>query len=298
MSQPANAQLLVTGATGFLGRAIVSRAQSHGLTTVGTSHADVDQSDARALAKLIADIRPTYAIDAAGILPGRGDVKKNVALTKAWLDALEMLDHAPRLLLIGSAAVYGTGSARDRATREDDPMQPVSEYGRAKLEALNLARRATERNGYDIQIGIVFNLIGPHQPKQFVPQVFIRHAIEHPGQTQKVGPVETVRDFADVEDVADALIEMVQKGRKGDVVNVATGQPTRIREVLERLRHELGARWISDTALTSTQEIEVCYGDPARLMARTGWRPRYSFDEALTRAVRAAQASGAVEGRP
>ena len=69
MSQPANAQLLVTGATGFLGRAIVSRAQSHGLTTVGTSHADVDQSDARALAKLIADIRPTYAIDAAGILP-------------------------------------------------------------------------------------------------------------------------------------------------------------------------------------------------------------------------------------
>lgn len=298
MSRSSGAQLLVTGASGFLGRTIIARARTQGLTTFAATRADADQRDAQDLAKLVDEIRPTCAIDAAGVLPGRGDVHENTALTEGWLGAIGLMARPPRLVLIGSAAVYGTGSARDRATREDDPMQPVSDYGRAKLDALRKSRMAFENNGIDVQTGIVFNLIGKGQPTQFVPQAFIRHAIDDPETEQSVGSIEAVRDFADVEDVADALIAMTQRGCKGDIMNVATGQPTRIREVLQQLQIKFGTRWVSENSNCRGPEVEVCYGDPARLMARTGWKPRYDFDAALARAISAAQTTGANKGRP
>lgn len=291
MTRRPGAQLLVTGASGFLGRAVVARAQARGLPTFAATRADVDQRDAGALAALVDAVRPSHAIDAAGVLPGRGDLHHNIALTESWLEAIQRVDKAPRLVLIGSASVYGRGSATDRATREDDLMQPVSDYGQAKLAALTLARRAFDTDGVDVQTGIVFNLIGKGQPAHLTPQVFIEKALDHPGGVQRVGPVEAIRDFTDVEDAADALIAMAQKGRKGDVMNIATGHPTRIGDVLDKLHGLLGTRWVSDTARARAGEIDICYGDPGRLMARTGWRPRYDFDTALTRAIKAARAA-------
>ncbi|MEM6481710.1 MAG: NAD(P)-dependent oxidoreductase [Pseudomonadota bacterium] len=295
MSQVAGAQLLVTGASGFLGRTIVVRAQAHGLTSFAATRAEVDQSDPKALARLIDQVSPTYAIDAAGILPGRGNVSDNVVLTQSWLDALALVGHVPRLVLTGSAAVYGAGSAANRATREDDPMQPISDYGRAKLKALQLGRAACSSGDLDVQTGIVFNLIGEGQPAHLVPQVFIRRAMEDPHAVQNVARTETVRDFTDVEDAADALIAMAMRGRKGDVFNIATGQPARIRDVLDSLEGMIGLRWQAKAAPAEKNEIDVCYGDPARLMSRTGWRPRYDLDAALTRAIEVAQASRAGE---
>ncbi|MEM6696679.1 MAG: NAD-dependent epimerase/dehydratase family protein [Pseudomonadota bacterium] len=297
MSHTAHAQLLVTGASGFLGRTIVKRAKAHGLTSVGTTRADIDQNDPAALADLIDTINPNYAIDAAGILPGRGDLQDNVALTRSWLEAIRRALKPPRLVLIGSAAVYGTGSAQDRATREDDPMQPVSDYGRAKLDALQLGRHAFETDDLDVQTGIVFNLIGQGQPDNLAPQVFIRNAVDNAGGEQTVGRVDTIRDFTDVEDAADALIAMAQRGQSGDVLNVASGQPTRIRDLLDKLSGMLGTRWVSDAEQARAGEIDVCYGDPSRLLARTGWSPKHNFDDALIRAIEAARAASTAKRR-
>lgn len=297
MTQASDVQLLVTGASGFLGSTIVSRARIAGLTTFAATRNEIDQSDAAALSELVAKLKPHYAIDAAGVLPGRGSVDQNVALTKSWLDVIGALDAPPRLVLIGSAAIYGTGSAQNRATREDDPMKPVSAYGRAKLEALDLAREAFAKRGCDVQTGIVFNLIGAGQPTHLAPQVFIQHAIDYPDTEQSVGSVETVRDFMDVEDVADALIAMVQSGQRGDVMNIATGQPTRIRDLLDRLRLELGARWVSEKQHLREGEIDICYGDPTRFIDRTGLEPRFGFDQALKRAINATLAAKAAQGR-
>ncbi len=283
------AKLLVTGATGFLGQAILARAQSWSLDVVPVARNTVDHCDTRALAELLDRMRPDYAIDAAGVVPGRGDVATNLTLTETWIKALDRVRAAPRLILIGSAAIYGTGAACDRATREDDPKQPQSDYGRVKLAALELGRTSHWHKEHDIQTAILFNLMGPGQPGHLAPQVFIMKALAARDCSFEAGPMEAVRDFMDVEDAADALIAMALHGSPGDVMNVATGRPTRIRDLLDEICAQIGARWASSHGPGDTSSSDICYGDPGRLVARTGWRPRHDFNTALARAITAAR---------
>lgn len=273
----------------------MARAGAWQLAAVPASRAVFGPGRARALAACLDEVRPAYAIDAAGVLPGRGDVADNIALTRCWIEAASLARTAPRLVLAGSAAVFGTGAAQDRATREDDPMRPTSDYGRAKLAALELGRASQEREGHDIQTGIIFNLMGAGQPGQLVPRTFIERALDARGGTYEVGQVAAVRDFLDIEDAADALIAMALHGGAGDVLNVASGRPTRIRDLLDAIGAQTGARWESRNA--GEGSADTCYGDPARLVARTGWRPRHDFETALARAIAAVRANREAEAQ-
>lgn len=282
--------LLVTGASGFLGAAVVARAQSRGLMVTALTRADADQRDPVALAKAVARAAPDMAIDAAGVVPGPGnsDVTQNTELTRGWLQALELLPRPPRLVLAGSAAVYGAGAAKDRATRESDPMLPTNNYGRAKLTALDMAVAAFARQGRDVQTGIIFNLMGRDQPGHMVPKVFIDRALGSTTGSFDVGHSGDVRDFMDVGDAADALIAMARHGAPGDVLNIATGRPTRISEVLDIVTRILGVGWSSRQEPTDLRADHICYGDPTRLRAQTGWQPGLDLETALLRTIRAA----------
>lgn len=218
-----------------------------------------------------------------------GDVTDNLVLTETWITALGLAGAWPRLVLTGSAAIYGHGAAQTRATREDDPKKPTSDYGRAKLAAMELGQRAHTRDGHDIQTGIVFNLIGAGQPAHLAPEVFIRKARAARGGSFEVGPVNHVRDFMHVEDAADALIAMALHGAPGEALNVATGRPTRIRDLLDRIAEALGASWVSRDPSDAEEGVDICYGDPAHLMARTGWQPRHDLETALERAMQTTQ---------
>ena len=277
--------VLVTGAVGFLGRALVERIKAQGGRVTGLTRRDVDQRDTRGLRDILQRIQPDIAIDAAGVTPGSGDVGDNVIMTQSWLDAIADLDRAPRLVLVGSAAVFGDGAPQDRATVEDDPMLPTSDYGHAKLKALHIAMAAAKA-GSDVQVGIVFNLMGAGQPDHMAPQVFVRRALETPkGKTYDVGPVGAVRDFMDIHDAADALIALARFGHPGTVANIATGRATRIGDVLALLKSRLGVDWASQGDVDDTRGDYVCFGDPARLMQMTGWAPRLDLETALDQII-------------
>ncbi len=190
---------------------------------------------------------------------------------------------APRLVLVNLAAIYGAGTARNRATGEDDPRQQLTDYGRAKLAALEMGRVAHDKAGLDIQTAVVFNLMGTGQQAHLAPRVFIEKPISADCGRYQVGPVGAVRDFMDVEDAADALIAMALHGRAGEVVNVATGRPTRVRNLLDAIDARTGASW--ESRASGNGGSDVCYGDPALLTARIGWRSRFDFETALTRAM-------------
>ncbi|WP_428514535.1 NAD-dependent epimerase/dehydratase family protein [Roseovarius sp.] len=283
------AKLLVTGASGFLGQAVMARAAAWELEAIAVSRDVFHPGNVTDFAALLDRKRPDYAIDSAGVLPGGGDVADNIALTQTWITALGLASARPRLVLTGSAAIYGRGAAISRATREDDPKQPTSDYGRAKLAAMELGQQAHVQDGHDIQTGIVFNLIGAGQPAHMAPEVFIRKALAARGGKLEVGPVDSVRDFMHVEDAADALIAMALHGAPGEVLNVATGCPTRICDLLDRIAGALGASWVSRDQSGPEEAADICYGDPAHLMARTGWQPRHNLETALERAIQATQ---------
>lgn len=283
--------ILVTGARGFVGSAVMRRAAAAGYRVTGSSRSvpsnetwiQVDQLDKRAFEAAVLSLNPDIIVDAAGVTPGPQDVdfSDNVALIENCLSAAAQL-FKTRLVSVSSAALFGEGAPQDRATREEDPKRPFSAYGRSKLAAFERVKSAAKA-GLDVQTGIVFNLMGPGQGAHLVPRVIIERCQNEPRPIQ-VGATNAVRDFLDIDDAADALLAMTEKGPPGSVANIASGQPTRIGDLFDIICAHFDTTWIS----TADQaDSFVCYGDPTRLRDMTGWSPKYALSESIKRAIQA-----------
>lgn len=140
MSPP---RLLVTGGSGYLGREVVRRAAAAGWIAVGTCFrtaglTPLDVRDHAAVAAVIAAVRPDHVIHTAYLQDGpeawatNVDGTANVAAAAAAAGA--------RLVHLSTDLVFDGRAGRPY--REDDPADPILEYGRAKVAAERAATAA------------------------------------------------------------------------------------------------------------------------------------------------------------
>ena len=97
-----------------------------------------------------------------------------------------------------------------------------------------------------------------------------------------VGNLAARRDFLHVDDGAEAYRLLAERGRPGEVYNLASGEALSIAEALERLLAVAGvaARIEVDPERVRPADLPLLLGDAGRLRA-LGWAPRRSLDEAL-----------------
>ncbi len=293
---------LVTGATGFVGREIVTRLARRGTTVIALTRREiptatlggavpvvVDLSSPPAVAAQLEVFSPRLIIHAAGRVPPSGGVDErllydaNLGLTLSMIEAMRLASSPARLVVIGSAAQYGLASPADRETRETDALRPISAYGVSKAAAILAAMAAGVRNSLDV-VGVVpFNLIGAAQPDHLVPATFLKFALRYPGRRLKVGNVKAQRDFVDVRDAAAAIEAVAMRGRQQTLYNIGSGKPVSIEAVLEIIARQLGQpfSWEADASRFGPELVPVSYADISRVHADTGWRPRIGLEQAI-----------------
>jgi nucleoside-diphosphate-sugar epimerase len=141
---------LVTGGTGFIGRHVAEalRAAGHevtclvrptsdarALTALGARLAYGDLSDAASLARALAGVTVVYHLASLLKVPWKPEFRTvNIEGTRALAEAAAAQASPPALVIVSSLAAAGPSSP-GRARIEDDPPQPVSRYGRMKLDA-------------------------------------------------------------------------------------------------------------------------------------------------------------------
>lgn len=209
--------------------------------------------------------------------------------TRHLLEAVRR--HAPgaRVMVVSSGHVYGTAALDAPAFGEGAPLRPGSPYARAKAAA-DLLAATYALGGLDVVRPRPFNHTGRGRPAQFVEASLARQLAEIEAGRRPprilVGNLDAVRDFLDVEDVADAYVRLLDRSVPGGAYNVASGRALRVRELLDglvaeaRLAPALGplevvvdpARW---------RPTDRAVGDAARLRAATGWAPRVSLERTL-----------------
>ncbi|MEY2398024.1 MAG: hypothetical protein QOJ00_1198, partial [Actinomycetota bacterium] len=126
-------RVLVTGATGFIGKRVVRQLASHGADVHGVSGRDVD-----AVVRLVQTVEPQRVIHLAGFTDIGASwthedecFAANVGATAALLDAL-VGSACERIVFASTADVYGDAPV---PFREDGPVNPLSPYARSKREA-------------------------------------------------------------------------------------------------------------------------------------------------------------------
>ncbi|MGD0693675.1 MAG: NAD(P)-dependent oxidoreductase [Terriglobia bacterium] len=294
-------RVLVTGAAGFIGSHVTRRVVQEGhevwaailpgestdrLTDVldRLSVVAVDLRDGQAVRELVSAARPECAIHLAWYaVPGQyWTAPENLDCVAMSLNLAQALVAAgcSRLVAAGSCAEYdwSYGFLSEDVT----PLMPRTLYGACK----NATRQVLE--AYCAQTSLAFAwtrffyLYGPGEaPKRLVPSVILSLLR---GETAKCTEGEQLRDFLHVEDAAAAVWAIAQSSLAGPV-NIGSGQPVRIRSLVETLGRilEAGEKTVFGALPTDPAEPPFLVADVRRLKSHTAWEPIFVLDEGLRR---------------
>lgn len=287
--------VLLLGATGFLGRHVHDRFRELATARVVTAArsgggADVrlDLADAAAVAAAVGAVAPDIVVNCAGLTVG-GPAELalgNVVGPANLIEALLAADRPVRLVHLGSAAEYGPVPA-GTAVDEDSPERPVGVYGVTKLAGTRLVRAAAAA-GLDALALRVANPVGPGSPPSTVAGRLVEqlHRVAAVGGEITTGPLDDVRDFVDVRDVAAATVAAALHPARSDraVLNVGSGRPTRVATLVHRLLAVAGCDAplrieTGGSARSSAVPWQQC--DSTAIGTAIGWRPTRDLDVSL-----------------
>tara|TARA_R110000868_G_scaffold29558_12_gene110020 strand:+ start:2535 stop:3593 length:1059 start_codon:yes stop_codon:yes gene_type:complete len=320
-------KLLITGGSGFIGSTLVLTALARGHEVVNLDaltyaanpdsldevranpayrfeHADI--RDSGALARIFAEHQP----DAVMHLAAESHVDRSIdgpqvfvdtnvggtaQLLQAATDYFKGLDAGRaakfRFHHVSTDEVYGSLGATGRFT-ETSHYRPNSPYAASKAAADMMVRAWHATYALPTLISNCSNNYGPRQfPEKLIPVVILSALRGAP--IPVYGRGANVRDWLHVEDHADALLTILERGRIGEVYNVGGDAECSNLELVQRLCAELdrqhprtGASSDLITFVTDRPGHDFRYAiDAAKLHGELGWSPRYTLADGLAQTV-------------
>jgi len=197
-------------------------------------------------------------------------------------EALAAARPAPRLLQVSTDEVYG--SLASGASRETDPLAPRSPYSAAKAAGELLVQAYHATYGIDTVVTRGANTYGPRQhPEKLIP-LFVTNAIDDQ-PLPLYGDGLQRRDWLHVDDHADAVGFVFDRGEGGGIYNVAADRERSNREVTAAILDRLGKPWSLVRHVEDRPGHDRRYAMDGSTLARLGWRPTMTFDDGLARTV-------------
>ena len=315
-------KLLVTGGAGFIGSAVVRLAVARGHQVVNldalTYAACLDNVESVAGSNLYsfehADIRDRDALDAIFArhrpdalmhlaaeshvdrsIDGPADfVQTNITGTFNLLEAARAYDRPDgfRFHHISTDEVFGSLGATGQFT-EASSYDPRSPYSASKAASDHLVRAWGETYGLPVLLTNCSNNYGPfHFPEKLIPVAILNALAGKP--IPVYGQGLNIRDWLYVEDHADALLTVLERGVVGRSYNIGGENEVRnidlvhkICALLDEMRPGGAPHARLITFVTDRPGHDARYAiDPTRIHQELGWRPSVTLDEGLRRTVR------------
>lgn len=319
-------KLLVTGGAGFIGSAVVRLAVARGhevvnldamtyaanaenVASVSTSNLysfeKADIRDRAALDRIFALHRPDAVMHLAAeshvdrSIDGPADfIETNITGTFNLLEAARThwtragKPESFRFHHISTDEVFGSLGPEGQFT-EHTPYDPRSPYSASKAASDHLVRAWAETYGLPVVLTNCSNNYGPyHFPEKLIP-VTILNAL-HGKPIPVYGTGENIRDWLYVEDHADALLLVLEKGTLGRSYNIGGENERRnidlvrtICALLDEMAPKATPYADQITFVTDRPGHDARYAiDPSRIREELGWRPSVTVEEGLRRTVR------------
>lgn len=278
--------VLVTGATGALGKAVIAYLNNKDGYKIVTTSRDGENADYQLnitdevkLSEIINQVRPALILQLAATFTHDFEdaYAVNVEANRQLLEIVQQLQDETRVVLIGSAAEYGLIQPDENPIAEDHGLNPVSVYGLTKAWQSQLAGFYSCR-GVDVVVARVFNLKGENlSDKLFFGRLKkqIDEVVSGGKSIIELGPLSASRDYISTSDAAQQIFSIAELGESGLVYHVASGEPVVMRELLihtlEEYNFDLSIVHESDEKTNRTgYDVPVIYADMKRTSLLTG----------------------------
>ena len=215
----------------------------------------------------------------------------NVEGTANILDAARACG-VRRVVAIGSSEEYGQIDAGLSRLREDAPLRPVTPYGASKVAASFLTLQAWLGAGLETVRVRAFSHTGPGQSDRFVVPALAHRIVvaeRERARTIPIGAREPVRDLSDVRDIVRARTDSSSSAasRARPTTCAAARACRSARSPTDSSRGPVAASTSSSTPRSCARSrSRVSSAIPTKLIAATGWSPRYTLDETLDAVLR------------
>lgn len=319
-------KLLITGGAGFIGSAVVRLAVARGhhvvnldaLTYAGRRENIACVADSPLYRFEQADIRDraaverifaTYQPDAVMHLAAQTHVDRSIDAPDAFVSTnvtgtFELLEAARRYWLhknrpegfrfhhISTDEVFGSLGAEGRFT-ERSAYDPRSPYAASKAASDHLVRAWHHTYGLPVVMSNCSNTYGPyHFPEKLVPLMILGALAGRP--LPIYGDGSHIRDWLFVDDHAEALLLVLQRGKSGRSYAIGSENECTNLELVRKLCALLdevrpkacGSYADQITFVADRPGHDARYAiDPTRIRTELGWRPSVTLDEGLRRTV-------------
>jgi len=274
-------EILVTGASGFVGRRLVSRLRSQKEVVREFSECDGDIAHSPLD---FPEVSQVFHLAARTYVPDSWREPRPFFETNV-LGLVNVLDFCVRqqaALVLLSSYVYG--HPRSLPIAEDHPLEAFNPYSLTKILAEQTAAFYRDKHQVSVTIVRPFNLYGPGQADHFLVPMLIRQALDPGAEFYEVEDDGPRRDHLFIDDLID--LALACRNHSGGVYNAGSGRSVSIGELAAQINRAAGVeKPVRSRGHRRPEEVMDVVADVSRAHVELGWTPRVSLKDGLAATV-------------
>jgi GDP-L-fucose synthase len=294
--------VIVAGATGLAGSAIVKAFQAAGQEVIGINRAVVDLMDAKATEDFIFRTKPSLIVDAAAKVGGIGAnnsfpvefLSDNITIQGNLMRAAHKAS-VSNFVFLGSSCIYPRDCAQP--IKEEylmtGPLEATnSAYAVAKIAGIEMVNSYRKEYGTKWMSLMPTNLYGPRDnfdlAASHVLPAFIRRFVDAAQSGAKKvtlwGSGAPLREFLHVDDLAQAVVLASEKYDSSLHLNVGSGEDLSIKELAQKVAHAAGFTGDIEWDATKPDGTPRKVLDVSRIKA-LGWKPTITLEDGIASTI-------------
>ena len=303
-------KFLITGGAGFIGSEFVRQAVKKGLETIVvdklTYAGDLERlkevedkinfyradiTNREFMEHIFKTEKPDVVVHWAAeshvdrsILDASPFIETNVKGTQVLLDVAKEIG-VNLFVNIATDEVYGE-LGEEGQFYEDTPLNPNSPYSVSKASADMLGRAYYRTYGLPVITVRPSNNYGYWQyPEKLIPVVILKALNDEPVPVYGAG--ENVREWLFVSDCAEAVFEIIEKGKPGEIYNVGSGEERRNIDVVRSILQLLNKPEDLITFVKDRPGHDFRYSlNTEKIERELGWKAKVKFEEGIEKTVK------------
>jgi nucleoside-diphosphate-sugar epimerase len=276
-------KILVTGAGGFIGQALLRKIESdHEVITLDRSKGDITNYNTFINLEKVDYV---FHLAARTFVPDSWIETINFLNTNV-IGTTNVLEYCKRFnipLTFVSAYLYGQPDSLP--INEQAPIKPNNPYALSKYLAEQVCHFYSSYHNLDITIIRPFNIYGPGQPNHFlIPKIT---DLVKKNLTIELFDLSPKRDYVFIDDVIDALVRTLELKLAGfNVFNIGSGKSISVKEVVDYIQTAAGSQLdVKSKEQYRMEELNNVFADISQSWLKLKWAPITEFEEGIKKTL-------------